>query len=117
MELELTSAQRRELRARAHPLHPVVMISDAGLDPAVISEIDRNLASHELIKIRVFADARPVRETLLREICDTLAAAPVQHIGKILIVYRPQPVTPQTQAKKPRPRRKIPRRTKRSFQR
>ncbi len=117
MEPELTSAQRRELRARAHPLHPVVMISDAGLDAALINEIDRNLASHELIKIRVIAEARAVRETLLREICDTLAAAPVQHIGKILIVYRPQPTEAQARPKNTRTRRKPPRRTKRSFQR
>ena len=54
MILELTSAQRRALRARAHRLHPVVMIGDAGLTTAVLNEINKNLCSHELIKIRVF---------------------------------------------------------------
>ncbi|MBI4191330.1 MAG: YhbY family RNA-binding protein [Betaproteobacteria bacterium] len=113
----LTSAQRSALRARAHPLHPVVMISDADLGPAVLNEIDRNLSSHELIKIRVFSEVRATRETLLRKICDTLSAAPVQHIGKILVVYRPQPADAEANTKKARPRRKPPRRTKRSFQR
>jgi RNA-binding protein len=43
---ELTPAQRRDLRARAHHLQPVVMIGDAGLTPEVIREIEANLKSH-----------------------------------------------------------------------
>jgi RNA-binding protein len=118
MILELTSIQRRALRARAHGLHPVVMVGDAGLSTAVLNEIHKNLSSHELIKIRVFADEHAVRNQLLREICATLHAAPVQHIGKILVVYRPLPEG----AVKARPvrvaaKRKPPRRTKRSLQR
>ena len=112
----LTSAQRRALRARAHPLHPVVMISDAGLGPAMLNEIDRNLSSHELIKIRLFSKVRATREALLRKICDTLSAAPVQHIGRILVVYRPQPADTEANTRKATPRRKPPRRTKRGFQ-
>jgi RNA-binding protein len=115
MTLELTSAQRRELRARAHALHPVVIIGDAGLTATVLQEIDRNLASHELIKIRVFSDAHATRVALLGEICATLAAAPVQHIGKILVVYRPNPDEPAAPKKNTR-KRKLPRRTKRSYQ-
>ena len=119
MILELTSAERRALRARAHLLHPVVIIGDAGLSTAVLNEIHKNLGSHELIKIRVFSDAHAVRDQLLREICGTLHAAPVQHIGKILVVYRPLPdgdVKPRP-AKAAPAKRKPPRRTKRSLQR
>ena len=117
MLLELTSARRSELRARAHSLHPVVMIGDAGLAPAVLNEIDRNLASHELIKIRVASGTPSARETMLAEICNTLAAAPVQHIGKILVVFRPRPEDSRPKAPRARLRRKTPRRTKRSYQR
>lgn len=117
MILELTSAERRALRARAHRLHPVVIIGDAGLSTAVLNEIHKNLSSHGLIKIRVFSHEPAVRDQLLREICGTLHAAPVQHIGKILVVYRPPPegeVKPRpTRAT---PKRKPPRRTKRSLQ-
>ncbi len=118
MILELTSIQRRMLRARAHALQPVVIIGDAGLSTAVLNEIHKNLASHELIKIRVFSDEHAVRERLLREICATLHGAPVQHIGKILVVYRPLPEA-AAKARPPRvaPKRKPPRRLKRSFQR
>lgn len=91
--IELSADERRALRARAHALHPTVIIGDAGLSPAVMTEIDRSLRSHELIKVKVAGDERERRESLLAEICDALSAAPVQHIGKILVLYREQPPT------------------------
>jgi RNA-binding protein len=115
MILELTSAQRRSLRARAHALHPVVMVGDDGLTATVLQEIDRSLDSHELIKIRVFSDEHETRASLMQEICNTLAAAAVQHIGKILVVYRARPEA-ATAPKKQIRKRKMPRRTKRSYQ-
>lgn len=87
--LTLTPAQRRFLRAQAHPLHAVVMIGDAGLTEAVMREVELGLKSHELIKIKVAGDDRALRQQWLEQICQTLHAAPVQHIGKTLVVYRP----------------------------
>ncbi len=87
----LTPAERRAFRAKAHPLHPVVTIGQHGLTPAVLHEIDVNLLAHELIKIRVFSDDRDEREALLARICAELDAAPVQHLGKILTIWRPAP--------------------------
>ncbi|MDP2400142.1 MAG: ribosome assembly RNA-binding protein YhbY [Burkholderiales bacterium] len=123
----LTPAERRALKARAHHLQPVVMIGDAGLTPKVLREIDINLSSHELIKIRVLGDDREARAGMVEAICEPLAAAPVQHIGKILVLFRPRPedspdtasAGPSTKgAKKPGKTRgpKAPHRTKRSFQ-
>jgi RNA-binding protein len=114
--LALASSERRALRARAHALDPVVIIGEAGLTAGVLREIDRALASHELVKVRAPAAARDGRETLLAQVCDALGAAPVQHIGKILVVFRPRP--PEDAPARPalRPRRKAPRRTKKSFQ-
>lgn len=129
--ITLSAAQRRALKARAHALHPVVMVGDAGLTPSVRHEIDVNLNSHELIKIRVFGDDRATRVGLGTEICTDLDAALVQHIGKILVIYRPRAEgTPAAGAaatrdgksaapgkKTTRSRgKKGPRRTKRSFQ-
>ncbi len=88
--LKLTPAERSALRAQAHPLNPVVIIGDAGLTPAVLKEIDVSLQSHELIKIRVFGDDREVRTGMYETICNALDAAPVQHIGKLLVIYRPK---------------------------
>jgi putative YhbY family RNA-binding protein len=112
---ELEPSERRALRARAHALRPVVMIGDAGLKPEVIAEIEANLKSHELIKIRVRGDERDVRKGLVSEICDATGAQPVQAIGKILVIYRQRPPE-EEKAVKRRIRPKPPRRTKRSFQ-
>ncbi len=117
MQLELTPTQRSALRTRAHALHTVIMVGNAGLTPAVLAEIVRALASRELIKIRVLSGERAARAALLSEICDALEAAPVQHIGKILVVFRPRREDDAARAPKPKIRRKAPRRTKRSFQR
>lgn len=87
--LELTVEQRKYLKAQAHALKPVVMIGSQGLSDAVIKEAERAIAAHELIKIRVLGDEREVREVYLAQLCETLNAAPVQHIGKLLLIYRP----------------------------
>jgi RNA-binding protein len=119
--ITLNAAQRRELKARAHALNPVVMISDSGLTPSVLHEIDVSLKSHELIKIRVFGDDRAARAAMIDDISSKLDAALVQHIGKILVLYRPRPEAPAkgTGAGKKSGRSRAdkgPRRTKRSFQ-
>ncbi len=88
--LTLTVLQRKNLKARAHPLKPTVMIGNAGLTVSVLDEIARALKSHELIKIRVMNDDREARAAMLNEICTQLNAGAVQHIGKILVVYQPQ---------------------------
>jgi putative YhbY family RNA-binding protein len=87
----LSPARRRELKAQAHALKPIVMLGGAGLSPAVLAEIDKGLKSHELIKIRVRDADRPTRDTLLAEICRSTGAQPVQHIGKILVIFRENP--------------------------
>jgi len=112
---ELTPAERRALRARAHHLHPVIMIGEAGLTPAVINEIDIALKSHELIKIRVLGDDRRLRKSLIGGICAAVEASPVQHIGKILVVFRPRPESPKPKAG-PRRGRKPRYHPKRQFQ-
>lgn len=88
--LKLTPAERSALRSEAHALDPVVLIGEAGLTPAVLKEIDANLNAHGLIKVRVFGDDREERIAIYDSICTKLDAAPVQHIGKLLIVYRPK---------------------------
>ncbi|MDW5416764.1 MULTISPECIES: ribosome assembly RNA-binding protein YhbY [unclassified Iodobacter] len=86
--MELTSDQRRHLKSLAHHIDPVVMIGNNGLADAVIREIAVNLDAHELIKIRVLGDDRALREEYMQKICSELGAVAVQHIGKLLIVYR-----------------------------
>ena len=112
--LSLTVTERLGLKAHAHSLKPTVLIGNAGLTEAVLKEIAQALKIHELIKIRVMAE-REARETMLKEICDRLDAAPVQHIGKTLVLYRPNPEkhlieirkVPRSRGKKPLPKKQL----------
>jgi RNA-binding protein len=114
---DLTSAERRALRSRAHHLHPIVMVGEAGLTPPVLHEIDLALKSHELIKIRVLGDERERRGRVRDEICAALDAAEIQSIGKMLVVYRPRPEeTGEPKKAAPRRPRKRKFRPKRHFQ-
>ena len=90
-QIELTPAERKEHRAEAHHLDPVVMIGGEGLTPAVRKETDAALNAHGLIKIRVLEGERPAREAILQQLADELNAAPIQHIGKLLVLWRPKP--------------------------
>lgn len=87
---ELTPLQRRALRADAHHLNPVVSIAQKGLTPTVLTEIDRCLKAHELIKVRLYGIERESRPQLIAEICSTLQCAEVQHIGNLLVLWREQ---------------------------
>ena len=84
----LTPAQRQFLKGLAHSRQPVVMIGNQGLTAAVLKEIERGLDAHELIKIKAASDEPDTRRAWLEEICTTTGAAPVQQIGKILVIYR-----------------------------
>ncbi len=89
--LALSAAQRREHRAASHHLDPVVAIGSGGLTDGVRRELDAALSAHGLVKVRVFDADRAAREALLATLSDALNAAPVQHIGKLLVLWRPTP--------------------------
>lgn len=91
MPLSLTAKERAHLKARAHSLEPVVHIGHEGLTDAVIKEIDRALTAHELIKVRAGGDDRMERASFLEEICERTHSAPVQRVGKVLVIWRPRP--------------------------
>ena len=114
MANQLTPGERRALQARAHALDPVVLIGDGGLTAAVLTEIDRSLNAHELIKIRVAGQDRDARADTLRRVCDDLGAIAIQHIGRVLVIYRQRP-EPAVKSRT-KPRRKPRRAPKRSFQ-
>ena len=90
-QIQLTPAQRKVHRAEAHHLDPVVLIGGDGLTAAVKKEAAAALKAHGLIKIRVFSDDRTAREAMLQTLADELDAAPIQHIGKLLVLWRPLP--------------------------
>ena len=89
--IQLTPAQRKDHRADAHHLDPVVMVGSDGLTPAVQQAVDAALNAHGLIKVRVLSDDRDYRNTLFATMAEEFNAAPIQHIGKLLVFWRPMP--------------------------
>ncbi len=94
--ITLSSAQRREQRAQAHHLDPVVMVGAEGMSAAVLREINAALDAHGLIKVRLHLDDRAAREQLCQQLANDLQAALVQHIGKLAILWRPIPEKEKT---------------------
>ena len=84
----LSAAERKQLKARAHKLEPVVIIGTKGLTDEVVKEVDLALKAHELIKVRAPGMERDMREVALQELCERTGADPVQSIGKVFVIYR-----------------------------
>ncbi len=97
--IQLTIAERKAHRAEAHHLDPVVMVGNDGLTPNVKKEIHGALQAHGLIKVRVQGDDRAQREEMFQTLAEELGAAPIQHIGKLLVLWRPKP--PKARAEDP----------------
>lgn len=87
--MDLSTKQRKFLRARAHPLNVVVTIGAKGLTDPVKEEVELALSTHELIKLKLPADDKAAKQSMLNTLCDELKAMQVQLIGRVGILYRP----------------------------
>ena len=85
---KLSTKELLALKAQAHHLNPVVMIGQHGLTESVIKETDAALTAHELIKVRVLGDDREERVQMCAALCEAVDAQLVQHIGKLLVLWR-----------------------------
>lgn len=91
MPVTITSRERVHLKSRAHALEPVVKIGERGVTDGVVAEIDRALTAHELIKVRAGGADRDARAALVEAIRTRTDATLVQHLGKVMILWRPRP--------------------------
>jgi RNA-binding protein len=91
MVLSLTNRERSHLKVRAHALEPIVQVGQAGLTDKVVAEIDRALAAHELIKVRIGITDRAERADLCEAICARTGAAEVLRVGRVLALWRTRP--------------------------
>ena len=87
----MSSINKRDLKAKAHHLKPIVIIGSDGLTAGVNNEIDRALNDHELIKIRVNAEDREQRKSITASIVEHHQAELIGAIGHIIIIYRANP--------------------------
>ena len=86
--MSLSPEQRREFRAIAHNLKPVIIVGDKGLSEGLRDELERALNDHELIKIKVASQDRDARQEAINALCESSGAELVQTIGKIAVILR-----------------------------
>ena len=90
----MNSELKKQLRAKAHALKPVIITGQAGISPALLNEINIALDHHELIKVRVNAEDREQRLEMGKTICAETGAELIQSIGHIMTLYRKNPDKP-----------------------
>ncbi len=83
----LTNAAKRDLKARAQRLDPVVKIGHAGVTPEFLASLDRALNDHELVKIR-FTDFKEEKKTLAPMIAEKTGSALVARVGNVAVFFR-----------------------------
>ena len=86
--MSLSEKQKKHLRRLAHPLHPIVMLGNAGLTDAVVAELDRALTDHELVKVSARVGKRKERNASLEELARRTSALLVQRVGHVGVFYR-----------------------------
>jgi RNA-binding protein len=89
--MRITPKQRRWLKGQVHHLRPVVLLGQAGLTDRVLAEIEGALAHHELIKIKVSAGDRALRDALVAEIAGRTGSDLVDRVGNMAAFYRANP--------------------------
>lgn len=89
MSILLTSAQTRFLRGQAHDLKAMLQIGGKGVTDAFLAELDLALEQHELLKVKIGAEDRETRQTMIDALVDASGAALVQRIGHTAVLYRP----------------------------
>ncbi|MCC7123112.1 MAG: ribosome assembly RNA-binding protein YhbY [Gammaproteobacteria bacterium] len=87
----MSPAAKRELKARAHALKPVVLVGQRGVTPALLASVDEALNAHELIKVRLAAGERTERVLEADRMASALDADVVASIGRVVVLYRPRP--------------------------
>ena len=88
MAAALSNAQKRYLRGLAHDLKPVLLVGAKGITDNLVAEAGIALDHHELIKVRISADDRELRDEWIAELGERAQAALVGRIGHVAIYYR-----------------------------
>lgn len=88
---QLTSRQRQYLKGLAHGINPLIHIGKEGITPGVISSITTELENHELLKVKIGNNSGLDKHETSEIIVKESASALVQLIGKIIVLYKPNP--------------------------
>lgn len=95
--MKLDETQRRHLRGLGHRLKPCLQVGTPGVTPAVLTELRAALSHHELLKVKVRAEDRVARDTLITTLADASQAQLVSRVGNVALLYRANPDNPRIQ--------------------
>jgi RNA-binding protein len=86
--MPLSERQKKHLRRLAHALRPIVMLGNGGLTDGVVSELERALTDHELVKVAARVGERGARNAALAALVSRTGAELVQRVGNVGVFYR-----------------------------
>ena len=90
MALTLTNSEKRDLKARAQRLEPVVKLGHGGMSEAFLRSLDEALTQHGLVKMK-FSDHKEEKKELAPQIAARTESALVMQVGNVAVYYRPKP--------------------------
>ncbi|MGB1983955.1 MAG: ribosome assembly RNA-binding protein YhbY [Porticoccaceae bacterium] len=83
-----SASDKKYLRAVGHQLKPVVTVAGNGLTENVVTEVDRALRDHELIKIKLAVGDRDTKKAIITDLCAQTEAQLIQSIGHMILLFR-----------------------------
>jgi RNA-binding protein len=89
--MSLSTAEKKQYRAIAHNLNPIIIVGDKGLGEGLLEELKRSLHDHELIKVKLNVGDRDERAKLITEMATSSHAEVVQTIGKMAVLFKKNP--------------------------
>jgi RNA-binding protein len=89
--MSITEKQKRWLKSRVHHMKPVVLVGQAGVTDRLLAELDLALDHHELLKVRVSAGDRELRDVLVAQLVESSRSTLVSRIGNVAALYRANP--------------------------
>jgi RNA-binding protein len=90
MSLPLNNSQKRDLKARAQLLEPVLKLGHGGVSPGFLKSLDEALTQHGLVKIK-FSDFKEEKKTLAPQIAEQSGSELIMRVGNVAVYYRPKP--------------------------
>jgi RNA-binding protein len=85
--MPIPNSLKRQLKARAQLLDPILKLGHAGLTDAFVESLGKALDHHGLVKIR-FTDFKEEKKTLALEIATRAGAELIARVGNVAVYYR-----------------------------
>ncbi len=86
--MALTGTQLRYLRSLGHHLDPLVQLGKQGLTDAARDAVEKAIARHELVKVRLGTECPDGRDDVAERLGSALKAEVAQRLGRTILLYR-----------------------------